>query len=264
MLFALQPSLSRAIINVHSAVLVALIGVGFPLFSFFKIRALRNAGKLDFDEGFANLYQFYNPRLPYFESFQFLRKGALIFLLTLLRENPAVQALLSLGINGAFLLLLLCTKPFVYFPSSMLGMNLYQMAEVSSCLFCLTGNALGLVGALEISYVDVLGHVLALMNIVYVVLFVCAYGMEMQRAMDLAETRSESDGREKLVKAELGKEVKEALGEWNFLMASLTEVSPERRQDLRDEMVSVEEAYYFCGLSQFANSEPSTQINPTQ
>ena len=221
---------------------MALIGIGFPLISFFKIRALQNAGKLDFDEGFANLYQFYNPRLPYFENFQFLRKGALILLLTLLREkHPAVQALLSLWINGAFLLLLLCTKPFVYFPSSLLGMNMYQMAEISSCLICLAGNALCLVGALATSYVDMIGHVLAIMNITYVVVFVFAYGTEIQHASDLAEARSESDGRQKLVEAKLGREVKEALEEWNFLMASLTKVLPERRQDVRDEMVSREE-----------------------
>ena len=52
--------------------------------------------------------------------------------------------------------------------------------------------------------------------------------------------------------------MKEALGEWNFLMASLTEVSPERRQDLRDEMVSVEEAYYFMVLVNLLTHE----LNP--
>ena len=62
-----EASLSRTVVNLHSAALVALVGVSFPLISFFKIRTLKNAGKLDFDEGFANLYQFYNTRLPYFE-----------------------------------------------------------------------------------------------------------------------------------------------------------------------------------------------------
>ena len=171
-------------------------------------------------------------------SFQFLRKGLLILLLTFLRdEKPVLQALLSLIVNGTFLLLLR-TQPFVYFSSSLLGMNLYQMAEVSSCLTCLIGNALGLVGALKISYVNTLGCALAVMNFTYFVLFVYAYGTEMKRASGLAVARSERNGREKLVKAKLGVEVKEALGEWNHLMASLAEDSPERCQKLKDEMVS--------------------------
>ena len=166
-----EPSLERNILHFHTIVLSLFVGIGFPVISFWKIRKLRKTGKLDFDSSFANLFQFYNTRVPYFESVQFLRRGILIFALIIVRirnfdwshmlggltdwsgsnpfhsTDPTIHALINLAINGLYLLILLYSQPFVYFPSSRSKRNLFQVAEVSSTLTCLIGNGLGLTGS---------------------------------------------------------------------------------------------------------------------
>lgn len=155
--------------------------------------------------------------MPYFECVLFARKGLLICLLTLYRySEPIVQGCLSLGVNGAFLLLLYCSRPFVYFPSSWLKMNLYQMAEVNSCFICLAGNSLGLIGALDSSYTKMIRNMLALQNVCFFSLFVCAYGLELRHAMNIAKLRSKSGAGKNLVGMNLGKDLNGALGEWYF------------------------------------------------
>ena len=144
-----EPSLKRTIVNVHAGVLSLVVGLGFPLLSFLKIRSLRKAGKLVFDSGMANLFQFYNTRMPYFETVQFLRKGLLIFVLTWFVNYPVIQAMSSFGINGSFLLLLSCTRPFVYYPTSNSRRNLFQIAEVSSTITCRIGNVLALIASFK-------------------------------------------------------------------------------------------------------------------
>ena len=144
-----EPSLKRTIVNVHAGVLSLVVGLGFPLLSFLKIRSLRKAGKLVFDSGMANLFQFYNTRMPYFETVQFLRKGLLIFVLTWFVNYPVMQAMSSFGINGSFLLLLSCTRPFVYYPTSNSRRNLFQIAEVSSTITCMIGNVLALIASFK-------------------------------------------------------------------------------------------------------------------
>ena len=99
----------------------------------------------NFDSNFANLFQFYNTRMPYFETVQFLRKGLLISALTWFADNPEMQAMSSFGINGSFLLLLSYTRPFVYYPTSNSRRNLFQIAEVSSTITCMIGNSLALI-----------------------------------------------------------------------------------------------------------------------
>ena len=94
-----------------------------------------------------NLFQFYNTRMPYFETVQFVRKGLLILALTWFPDNPTLEAILSLGINGFFLLLLSCTRPFVYYPTSNSRRNLFQIAEVSSTITCMIGNSLALIAS---------------------------------------------------------------------------------------------------------------------
>jgi hypothetical protein len=41
-----EPSLERKIVKIHSLALSILVGLGFPLVSFLKIRSLRKGGKL--------------------------------------------------------------------------------------------------------------------------------------------------------------------------------------------------------------------------
>lgn len=109
----------RISIHIHAFLVLSVVGIGFPLFSFWKIRQLKIAGKLDASSSFASLYQFYNTRAPYFESVQLFRKFALINMLLWVGKDPITESVLSILINGAYLYLLILTRPFVYFPSSL-------------------------------------------------------------------------------------------------------------------------------------------------
>ncbi|GMH79474.1 hypothetical protein TL16_g08159 [Triparma laevis f. inornata] len=178
-----EPSLEKTIILIHCSALSVLVGVGFPIFSFLKIQSLRKADKRDFDSSFTNLFQFYNTRMPYFETVQLTRKGLLIFVLTH-ADTSVLKAHLSLGgINGGFLLLFSCTSPFVYYATSHSKRNSFQIAEVSSTVICLVGNALGLIGALKMSdqtFIDLLGGVLAATNIVFFIVSMFKYNRELE------------------------------------------------------------------------------------
>ncbi|GMI14426.1 hypothetical protein TrLO_g2433 [Triparma laevis f. longispina] len=235
-----EPSLEKTIVNIHVLAFSALVGVGFPLFSFLKIRSLRKAGKLDFDSSFANLFQFYNTRMPYFETAQFSRKGLLIFVLTLSADNPVVQAVLSLGINGGFLILLIWTRPFVYYPTSHSKRDLFQIAEVSSTVTCLIGNTLALIGSLKMSdqsYIDVLGGVLATTNIAYFILLMFKYRAEVTRSAKKEAAWALQVKRYKKNR-NLGGELLKALGEWHTLVMSLEDnnLDERRRLQIVDEM----------------------------
>ncbi|GMH83954.1 hypothetical protein TrST_g13121 [Triparma strigata] len=93
----------------------------------------------------------------------------------------------SFGINGSFLLLLSCTRPFVYYPTSNSRRNLFQIAEVSSTITCRIGNVLALIASFkdsDQSFIDLLGGVMAVMNILYFILFMCKYNRELEKALD--------------------------------------------------------------------------------
>ncbi|GMH73220.1 hypothetical protein TL16_g06123 [Triparma laevis f. inornata] len=241
-----EPSLERTIVRVHSLVFSILVGLGFPLFSFLKIWSLRKAGKLDFDSSFANLFQFYNTSgaAPHFETVQFLRKGLLILALTWFFNNPVVQAVSSLSINGGFLLVLCCTSPFIYYPTSNPKRNLFHSAEVSSTVTCLIGNTLALIGSLngsDQSFIDLLGGILAGMNITFFILFMVKYTRELEKTSYKGEKLSRSIKR-RAVKFEwvttnqrhietdnLGREMRDAVKEWNLLLISLEDNNLEEK-----------------------------------
>ncbi|GMI10790.1 hypothetical protein TrLO_g15767 [Triparma laevis f. longispina] len=184
-----DPSLERTIIRIHSLALSVLVGVGFPLFSLLKIRSLRKADKLDFDSSFTNLFQFYNKRMPYFETVQF---------------------------------------------ASHSKRNLFQIAEVSSTVTCLIRNTLALIGSLKMSdqsFIDVLGGVLAVTNIVFFVLFMFKYNRELEKASD--KEAEWATGNRRCVKDQnLGAEMHSAVEEWNLLVLSLEDTSLEEMRRL--------------------------------
>jgi len=248
-----EPSSERTFVHFHSFAISAFVGVGFPAFSYFKIQSLKEAGKLDFDEGFSSLYQFYNTKMPHFESFQFARRGLLILLLTLLqRERPAIHACFSLVVNGLFLVLILYTKPFIYFPSPWRGCNLYQGGEVISTLTCMIGNSLGLIGSLLPSSVYVLGHVLACMNLIFVVILICVY--KRQVSIVSKATKSRRGVRSRRCHVALGEEINEALEEWDTLMTFLT-LQAERQDQLIDEMPFVRSRVIAAVRTMFMETE---------
>ena len=57
-----EASPSRTVVPIHALLMSSLVGVGFPLISFFEIRALRNSGRLDYDHFLSDFYQFYKLR----------------------------------------------------------------------------------------------------------------------------------------------------------------------------------------------------------
>ncbi|GMI09730.1 hypothetical protein TrLO_g5312 [Triparma laevis f. longispina] len=228
-----EPSLERTIVRVHSLVFSILVGLGFPLFSFLKIWSLRKAGKLDFDSSFANLFQFYNTSgaAPHFETVQFLRKGLLILALTWFFNNPVVQAVSSLSINGSFLLVLCCTSPFIYYPTSNPKRNLFHSAEVSSTVTCLIGNTLALIGSLngsDQSFIDLLGGILAGMNITFFILFMVKYTRELEKTSD-KEFEWVTTNQRHIETDNLGREMRDAVKEWNLLLISLEDNNLEEK-----------------------------------
>ena len=50
-------SFARISIDVHSILMAVFVGLGFPLFSFWKIQQLKRAGALDANSSFSSLYQ---------------------------------------------------------------------------------------------------------------------------------------------------------------------------------------------------------------
>ncbi|GMH90014.1 hypothetical protein TrST_g10996 [Triparma strigata] len=233
-----EPSLKRKIVNIHAGVLSLVVGLGFPLLSFLKIRSLRKADKLDFDSSLANLFQFYNTRMPYFETVQFVRKGLLILALTWFADSPKIQAISGLGINGSFLLLLSCTRPFAYYPTSNSRRNLFQVAEVSSTITCMIGNTLGLVGsfsASDESFIDPLGNALAFINITFFILFMLTYRREVKES---AKREAEWAAGVK-INSSLGAELKDAVAEWNLLVMNIEDddgMEERHRLQIVDEM----------------------------
>lgn len=95
--------------------------------------------------------QFYRPPVAYFEAVQLLRKGLLILAASVL-SGAKLQAVACFGINAAFLLVLVRTKPYIYYPSSFFsGKNLFLLTDISSNGATLTGSILALVAALSAS-----------------------------------------------------------------------------------------------------------------
>lgn len=189
---------SRISIHIHAFLVFSIVGIGFPLYSFSKIRQLKIAGKLDASSSLSSLYQFYNTAAPYFESVQFLRKAALIGMLSIFtntnRESnrPIIESTLSLAINGMYVVVLYRVRPFVYFPSSFFGnRNLYQLAEMSGAIASLGGNVLALVASFDEKLVNILGLALAGLNVSFAVLFTIAFSMEIVRAKRFAVREDE-------------------------------------------------------------------------
>ncbi|GMH78314.1 hypothetical protein TrLO_g15212 [Triparma laevis f. longispina] len=258
-----EPSLERTIVNIHAGALSLVVGLGFPLLSFLKIRSLRMAGKLVFDSGMVNLFQFYNTRMPYFETVQFARKGLLIFVLTWFVDDPMIQAISSLGINGSFLLLLSCTRPFVYYPTSNSRRNLFQIAELSSTITCIIGNVLALVAsftASDQSFIDLLGGVMATVNILYFILFMYRYSRELEKTLDReAEwTAGVKTG------SKLGAELNDAIVEWNLLVMSLEDnEDTEERRHFIDEMPFVKSRIVAAMRIELMETEEKRIMNVT-
>ncbi|GMH56391.1 hypothetical protein TrST_g4160 [Triparma strigata] len=98
--------------------------------------------------------------------------------------------------------------------------NLFQIAEVSSTITCMIGNALALIASFtdsDQSFIDLLRGVMATTNILYFILFMCKYNRELEKALDREAEWSAGVK----VNSNLGAELKDAVGEWNLLVMSL-------------------------------------------
>ena len=92
-----------------------------------------------------------------------------------------------------------------------------------------------LVAASDQSFIDLLGGVMAVMNILYFILFMCRYNSELEKALDREAEWSAGVK----VNSNLGAELKDAVGEWNLLVMSLENddgMEERRRLQIVDEM----------------------------
>ncbi|GMH98373.1 hypothetical protein TrVE_jg8785 [Triparma verrucosa] len=100
------------------------------------------------------------------------------------------------------------------------------------------GNSLALIAsftASDQSFIDLLGGVMAVMNILYFILFMCRYNSELEKALDREAEWSAGVK----VNSNLGAELKDAVGEWNLLVMSLENddgMEERRRLQIVDEM----------------------------
>ena len=162
----------------------------------------------------ASMFQFYNTRCPYWESAQLLRKASLLLALVI-TKNPASQAAFAMALNISYLLLLVRSRPFVYFPSSLFrGHNLFHLCELSSVLVCLGGNVLAFIAATDLTNTDLantMGIGFAIFNLSFAVLFLLSFNRELN-ALKRIPTRSEATN--------LG-EAGDSEGEWLYMLQAI-------------------------------------------
>ena len=129
---------SRLMVHIHAGLLSLIVGLGFPTFTAFKIWQLKRANKLTASSSFASLFQYYTPAMAHFESFHMIRKALLIAAVII--PSAIMHSAASFAINLVFLLVVMCAKPLIRFPSTTFkGYNLYLLSELSGATVTLLG-----------------------------------------------------------------------------------------------------------------------------
>ncbi|GMH84350.1 hypothetical protein TrVE_jg5939 [Triparma verrucosa] len=85
---------------------------------------------------------------------------------------------------------------------------------------CMIGNVLALIASFTSSnqsFIDLLGGVMAVMNILSFMLFMCRYNRELEKALD----REAEWAAGVKINSSLGAELKDAVGEWNLLVMNI-------------------------------------------
>ena len=167
-----EPSTSRFIVHIHTGLLSLFVGLGFPKFIAFKIRQLKRAKKLTASSSFASLFQYYIPAKLHFESYHMIRKAMLI--LTVITPSATGHLAASFAVNLVFLLVVICTKPLICFPSTTFkSCNLYLLSELSGATVTHLGNLLALIGAISDNQdvINMLSATFAILNVFFAVTF---------------------------------------------------------------------------------------------
>ena len=206
-----------------SAIVLA-VGVGVPAFAVWQVYELKRRLLLDAKTPFAALYEWYHPRMPYFEAVQLVRRG-LIILATSLIRNALAQAAICFVVNAVYLYVLEKSKPFSFFPSNRFrGKNLFHEIEVASTKVVLAGCVLAFVGSalhyaikdLEeqkkmMTAVGVIFTVLNVSAVITLVRLVFIEAAEIQKSIPVP-TRFTHD---ELIK-EVGREIVNLENDWSF------------------------------------------------
>ena len=218
-----EASSSRTVVNAHIISICTVVGVGFPLYVFYKTRQLRANGNLVAGLPLTSLFEWYRPEVPYFEAIHMVRK-LLLILMTTVFSTSLVQSIMSFVINAVFLAVLKFKDPMVYYPSSFFkGKNLFILVEMLSTTTSLVGNLLAILGAMTSSNdtVTAIGTVFAIMNISFGFLLFFGYAMDTKKIKSTVAPEiaaSEGSRSQSMIKA-VSNDVQSIEKEWNTHIA---------------------------------------------
>ncbi|GMH72522.1 hypothetical protein TL16_g05940 [Triparma laevis f. inornata] len=161
-----------------------IVGLAYPLFIFMRIEILRRRKKLVAKSAFFALFQWYTPSQPWFDVVQLLRKLGLIFV-TVNSDwgNSVKTSVMVFGINFLYLLLVLSTRPFKFFPSSTLkGHNLFSIAEVLSTLVTIVGASFAIIAAVkqDRELTNMLGFGFVVLNVLFSIILFFWFKVDMK------------------------------------------------------------------------------------
>lgn len=108
--------------------------------------------------------------------------------------------------------------------------NLYQLAEVSGAVACIGGNFLALFASFDQTLVNTMGFALAVFNTEISILFTIGYSTQVRNTGRFVERQEE------LNLEEVGRDVKNAVNVWDFLLFTLENLgeATTRRRELLD------------------------------
>jgi hypothetical protein len=223
-----KASTSRTFVVAHMCIICAVVGAGFPAYIFYKTRKLREENKLTAGLPLTSLFEWYTPKVPYFEAYHMIRK-ALLILVTTVFPTSVMQAIWSCVVNVLFFLVLYRKEPMIHYPSSFFkGRSLFTLAELLSAATSLVGNILAIIGALadDSKSVNFVGLVFAVVNISFGVLLFFGYAMDTRKRRSTVAPELRADGEiegsrsQSMIKA-VSANVQGCEKEWNAHCTSL-------------------------------------------
>ena len=191
-----KASTSRTFVVAHMCIICTVVGAGFPAYIFYKTRKLREEKKLTAGLPLTSLFEWYTPKVPYFEAYHMIRK-ALLILVTTVFPTSVMQAIWSFVVNVLFFLVLYRKEPMIHYPSSFFkGRSLFTLAELLSAATSLVGNILAIIGALadDSKSVNFVGLVFAVVNISFGVLLFFGYAMDTRKRRSTVAPELRADG----------------------------------------------------------------------
>ena len=171
----------RTSVVFHVVVVGLVVGVGFPVLIYVKTR-----GELDAKSPFAQIFENYKKKVPYWEAIGLARKMALIVAMST-NDSPIKQAAAGLAINAVYSGLFEKLRPMVKIPSSIFkGSNLFHLVERCAGVATIIGGGVALAGSLKksgSSVENVVGAVFAGLNFLFVICLIAIYYKDTRRTL---------------------------------------------------------------------------------